>query len=378
MAEATSVETATPSADPVPGQRRHAVFHELRVASVDRLTDDAVAVTFDVPPALRDEFRFRAGQHLTVRAPQVPGDVRRNYSICAPATGDLVRIGVKRVPDGAFSTFVTERLAAGDVLEVMTPTGTFCPDLDPTRSRRYVAVAAGSGITPVLSILATALEVEPDSTAALVLVNRRAASIMFLEELEDLKDAHPDRFQLIHVLHDEASEVELLSGRLDTERLHRILDTLLPVEDVDEWYLCGPLLLTDAVRGALLDRGVDAAHVHRELFHVGDAPAPLRPRPAATGPQEGAEVTVLLDGRSTSFRLPRDGVSVLEATLAARPDAPFACKNGVCGTCRARVVEGAVEMDTNYALEPEETARGVVLTCQSHPVTDRLVVDYDR
>lgn len=361
-----------------PTTSRHAVFHPLRVASVDRLTDDAVAVTFDVPPDLRAEFRFRAGQHLTVRTPELPGDVRRNYSICAPATGDLLRIGVKRVPDGAFSGYVTERLAPGDVLEVMTPTGTFCPDLDPARARRYVAVAAGSGITPVLSILATALDVEPASTAALVLVNRRASTIMFLEELEDLKDRYPDRFQLLHVLHEEASEVDLLSGRLDVDRLHRILDGLLPVEDVDEWYLCGPLPLTDAVRGALLDRGVDARHVHRELFHVGAAPAPRRPRPDVAAPTAGAEVTVLLDGRSTTFRLPRDGVPVLEATLAARPDAPFACKNGVCGTCRARVVEGAVEMDTNYALEPEEVERGVVLTCQAHPVTDRLVVDYDR
>ncbi|MBX9245230.1 phenylacetate-CoA oxygenase/reductase subunit PaaK [Actinotalea ferrariae] len=358
--------------------RRHAVFHRLRVAAVEPLTDDAVAVTFDVPPDLRPEFRFRAGQHLTVRAPAIEGDVRRNYSICAPATGDRLRIGVKRVPGGAFSTYVTEQLAPGDELEVMTPTGTFCPDLDPGSARRYVAVAAGSGITPVLSILATALEVEPASTAALVLVNRRASTIMFLEELEDLKDTYPDRFQLLHVLHEEASEVELLSGRLDVDRLHRILDALVPPQDVDAWFLCGPLALTESVRGALLERGVEAGRVHRELFFVGDAPAPRRPRPVDPRPTAGAEVTVLLDGRSTTFRLPRDGVPVLEATLAARPDAPFACKNGVCGTCRAHVVEGAVEMDTNYALEPEELERGVVLTCQAHPVTDRLVVDYDR
>lgn len=369
--------TTEPASPPTEAARRHAVFHPLRVASVDRLTDDAVAITFDVPPDLREEFRFRAGQHLTVRSPALPGDVRRNYSICAPATGDLLRIGVKQVPDGAFSGYVTQRLAPGDVLEVMTPTGTFGVDLDPGRSRRYVAVAAGSGITPVLSILATTLEVEPASTAALVLVNRRASTIMFLEELEDLKNTYPDRFQLLHVLHEEASEVEMLSGRLDVERLHRILDTLLPVDDVDDWFLCGPLALTDTVRGALLDRGVDAAHVHRELFHVGASPAPRRPRTPAD-PGTGAEVTVLLDGRSTTFRLPRDGAPVLDAVLEVRPDAPFACTNGVCGTCRARVVEGEVEMDQNYALEPEELERGVILTCQAHPVGDRLVVDYDR
>ena len=359
--------------------RRHAAFHPLRVAAVERLTDDAVAVTFDVPAALREAFRFRAGQHLTVRSAEVPGDVRRSYSICAPATGDVLRIAVRQVADGAFSGYVTQRLAPGDVLEVMTPTGTFGVDLDPGRARRYVAVAAGSGITPVLSILATALEVEPASTAALVLVNRRASTIMFLEELEDLKNTYPDRFQLLHVLREEVSDVEVLSGRLDADRMHRLLDALLPVEDVDEWFLCGPLGLTDTVRAVLLDRGVAPAHVHRELFHVGAAPAPRRPRPPGSGgADDGAEVTVLLDGRSTTFRLPRDGAPVLEALLAVRADAPFACRNGVCGTCRARVVQGSVEMDQNYALEPEELERGVVLTCQAHPSSERLVVDYDR
>ncbi|MCU1431077.1 MAG: phenylacetate-CoA oxygenase/reductase, PaaK subunit [Actinotalea sp.] len=375
MTATGTAEEAAPAYEG-PSRRRHATFHQLRVAAVDRLTDDAVAITFDVPDALREEFGFRAGQHLTVRTPELPGDVRRNYSICAPATRGPLRIAVKRVPDGVFSSWAYERLRPGEVLDVMTPTGTFGPELDPARARRYVAVAAGSGITPVLSILATALEVEEHSTAALVLVNRAVASIMFLEELEDVKNTYPDRFQLLHVLGQEASEVDLLSGRLDADRLHRILDTVLPVDEVDEWYLCGPLALTDTVRAALLERGVDPGHVHRELFHVG-TPPPRRARvePEPTG---GAHVTVLLDGRSVSYRLPRDGVSVLTATLALRPDAPFACTNGVCGTCRARVVEGAVEMDDNYALEPEELAGGMVLTCQSHPVTDRLTVDYDQ
>lgn len=368
---------AAPAGAPTPA-RRHAAFHRLRVAAVDRLTDDAVAVTFDVPEHLREAFRFRAGQHLTVRAPQLEGDVRRTYSICAPATGGVLRIGVKRIPDGVFSAFVGERLAPGDELDVMTPLGTFSPELDPAQARRYVAVAAGSGITPVLSILATALAVEPHSTAALVLANRRPSTIMFLEELEALKNTYPDRFQLLHVLKEEGPEVELLSGRLDPERLGRILDTLLPPDDVDAWYLCGPLALTESVRGVLLDRGVDAGRVHRELFHVGEAPAPRRRAASVDGPLEGSAVTVVLDGRSTTVTVPRDGESVLAATLRARPDAPFACTNGVCGTCRARVLEGAVEMDTNYALEPDEVARGMVLTCQSHPVTDRVVVDYDQ
>ena len=356
--------------------RRHAVFHPLRVAAVERLTEDAVAVTFDVPDDLRAEFAFNPGQHLSVRAAALGDDVRRNYSICAPATGGPLRIGVKRIPDGVFSGFVAERLRPGDILDVMTPTGTFSTRLDPAQARRYVAVAAGSGITPVLSILATALEVEPDSTAALVYVNRRTSTIMFLEELADLKNRFPDRFHLIHVLGHEMTEVEMLSGRLDVDRFDRILDTILPVDDVDDWFLCGPLALTDTVRGVLLDRGVDPDHVHRELFHVGAVPR--RRTVAPEVPVNGASVTVILDGRSVDLTVPADGDSILDATLQARSDAPFACKNAVCGTCRARVTQGRVEMDANYALEPDELARGFVLTCQSHPVTDRVVVDFDQ
>lgn len=345
---------------------------------MERLTEDAVAVTFDVPEELRQEFRFNAGQHLSVKSTALGEDVRRNYSICAPATGGPLRIGVKRVPGGVFSSYAAERLQPGDFLDVMTPSGTFSTPLDPAQSKRYVAVAAGSGITPVLSILATVLEVEPDSTAALVYVNRRTSTIMFLEELEDLKNRYPARFQLIHVLGQEMTEVEMLSGRLDVERFSRILDTILPVDDVDEWFLCGPLAMTDSIRSVLLQRGVAETLVHRELFHVG-APIPKR-RPAATAGTAavGSEVTVLLDGRSLTFILPQDGDSILDETLRARPDAPFACKNAVCGTCRAKVVEGKVKMDSNYALEPNEIARGYVLSCQAHPVTDRVVVDFDQ
>ena len=358
--------------------RRHAVFHPLRVASVDRLTEDSVAITFHVPEELRDEFRFKPGQHLSVRAPSLGDDVRRNYSICAPATGGPLRIGVKRIPEGVFSSYAADRLQAGDVLDVMTPSGTFSTPLDAANAKRYVAVAAGSGITPVLSILATVLEVEPLSTAALIYVNRRTSTIMFLEELEDLKDLFPERFQLVHVLGQEMTEVEMLSGRLDVERLGRILDTIVPVDDVDEWFLCGPLAMTDSVRGVLLERDVDSAHVHRELFHVGAPTARRRPVADPAVPVTGSKVTVILDGRSLTFTLPRDGDSVLDETLRARSDAPYACKNAVCGTCRAKVVEGKVEMDSNYALEADEIARGYVLTCQAHPVTDRLTVDFDQ
>jgi ring-1,2-phenylacetyl-CoA epoxidase subunit PaaE len=374
----TTTHSTTRSAPNPTAGRRHAVFHPLRVASVDRLTEDSVAITFEVPEELRDEFRFKPGQHLSVRAASLGDDVRRNYSICAPATGGPLRIGVKRIPEGVFSSYAADRLQAGDVLDVMTPSGTFSTPLDAANAKRYVAVAAGSGITPVLSILATVLEVEPLSTAALIYVNRRTSTIMFLEELEDLKNLFPERFQLVHVLGQEITDVEMLSGRLDVERLGRILDTIVPVDDVDEWFLCGPLAMTDSVRGVLLERDVDSANVHRELFHVGAPIARRRPVADAAVPVMGSKVTVILDGRSLKFTLPRDGDSVLDETLRARSDAPYACKNAVCGTCRAKVVEGKVEMDSNYALEADEIARGYVLTCQAHPVTDRLTVDFDQ
>lgn len=362
------------------GARRHSVFHPLRVAEVERLTDDAVAVTFDVPPELREEFRFQAGQHVSIRSPVVGDDVRRNYSICAPATSARLRIGVKRIPDGVFSSYVAEHLRPGDVLDIMTPTGSFSTALDPSQRKRYGAIAAGSGITPVLSILSTALEVEPGSSAVLVYVNRTTLNVMFLEDLEDLKNRYPDRFQLIHVLDEEPLDVEILSGRLDADRLGRILDCLIIPDDVDEWFLCGPLPMTDVARAVLLAHGADEAHVHRELFFVGPPPA-AGDRTSATAPEQpgsGASITILLDGRSQNFALPEDGMSILDATLRYRADAPFACKNGVCGTCRAKVVEGKVRMDSNYALEPAEVAAGYALACQSHPAADRVVIDFDQ
>ena len=353
----------------------HARSHLLTVSGLDRITDDAVAITFEVPEELREEFRFSAGQHLALRAPAVGDDVRRSYSIASPATTGTLRVGVKRLPGGVFSSYATERLRVGDTLEVLTPAGGFTARFDPAQARHYGAVAAGSGITPILSILSTALEVEPGSRATLVYVNRTSADVMFLEELEDLKNRHLQRFQLIHVLAREAREAELLSGRLDRDKLTSLLDALVPA-GVDEWFLCGPLALTDLVRDTLLARGVEADHVHRELFTA--VGAPVRPRPPTPGPTTGSTVSVVLDGRTSTFTLAPDGEPVLTAALRVRSDAPWACRGGVCGTCRARVVEGRAEMDANYALEPADVAAGFVLTCQAHPVTPTLVLDFDQ
>ena len=359
------------------GATRHAVFHPLRVADVERLTDDAVAVTFDVPPELADDYRFVQGQHLTVRTELAGDDVRRNYSICAPVSSGRLRIAVKRLDGGAFSAYALDRLVAGDTIEVMTPTGRFFTELDPTRAQHYCCIAAGSGITPLLSIVATTLEAEPHSSVTLLYANRTSRSVMFLEELEDLKDRYRDRFHLVHVLSREPQDVEMFSGRLDGGRLQRFLDTILPVDTVDEWFLCGPHDMVTALRGTLTAAGVDPRHVHAELFHVGDAPPRPRRKDTTDELAEGAEVTIVLDGRRSQFRLGADGVPVLEAALEVRSDAPFACKGGVCGTCRAKVVEGSVEMDQNWALEPEEVERGYVLTCQTRPTGDEITVNYD-
>ncbi|GAB3424422.1 1,2-phenylacetyl-CoA epoxidase subunit PaaE [Flindersiella endophytica] len=351
---------------------RRAVFHPLRVGEVERLTDDSVAITFGVPAELADDYRFMPGQHVTVRTPAAGDDLRRNYSICSSIGSGRLTIGVKYVPGGGFSAYALKKLQPGDEIDVMTPTGRFCTEPSPERRRRLGLVAAGSGITPVLSILSSVLEQEPGSSATLLYGNRSSASVMFLEELQDLKDRFPARFQLVNVLSRERPGIELLAGRIDGPKLERFLDTLLPPESVDEWYLCGPHEMVDELRATLRARGVPRDHVHTELFHVG--PVAEQPVVEAAG---DCELTAVLDGRRSNLRMARTGPSVLEAVLGARPDAPFACRGGVCGTCRAKLVDGSVRMDQCYALEPEEVRRGYVLTCQSHPTSDRLVVDYD-
>ncbi|MDG4857610.1 phenylacetate-CoA oxygenase/reductase subunit PaaK [Streptomyces sp. T-3] len=354
---------------------KSARFHRLRVTAVDRLTDDSVALTFDVPAPLREEYRYLPGQHLAVRRIVDGTETRRTYSVCSPApegaTGPAqLRVGVRLVEGGEFSTYAHKEIAAGDELEVMTPAGRFI--LAP-RPGRYAAVVGGSGITPVLSIVSTLLAREPDARFCLIRSDRTAASTMFLEEVADLKDRYPDRFQLVTVLSREEQQAGLDSGRLDEERLTALLPALLPLADIDGWFLCGPFGLVQGAERALGALGVARARIHEEIFHVDDgaAPAVSIPTPAHS------TVTATLDGRSGSWPV-QDGESLLETVLRNRADAPYACKGGVCGTCRAFLVGGEVRMDRNFALEPEETEAGYVLACQSHPTTDRVELDFDR
>ncbi|MEV6104436.1 2Fe-2S iron-sulfur cluster-binding protein [Streptomyces sp. NPDC051940] len=358
--------------------RQHAAFHTLAVARVARLTEDSVAVTFAVPAELREAYAFRAGQHLAVRRPggNGHGAVRRTYSICSPESADPAEltVGVREVAGGAFSTYVNQELAAGEVLEVMTPAGRFGLRETPRPGGYWAAVVGGSGITPVLSIAATLLERDPDARFCLVRSDRTALSTMFLEEVADLKDRYPARFHLVQTLSREETQSGLESGRLDRQRLAGLLPALLPVEDVDGWFLCGPYGLVQGAEQALRGLGVKRGRIHEEIFHVDDGSTPAAPPVVAP---DRASVTAKLGGRSGSWPV-QQGETLLETVLRNRADAPYACKGGVCGTCRAFLVEGEVRMDRNFALEPDEVEGGYVLACQSHPVTEKVELDFDR
>jgi ring-1,2-phenylacetyl-CoA epoxidase subunit PaaE len=361
------VVESTVRPEPVSGARSRD-FYRLSVKRVERLTDDSAAITLAVPDNLADVFAFKAGQSLTIRR----GEERRSYSICAPA-GSAPRIGVREVAGGAVSGWLVRNLKAGDTLEVQAPSGAFTPDL--TVPGRHVLIAAGSGITPMMSIAASILAADDKSTVTLLYGNRRSDTVMFSDEVADLKDAHPARMQLVHVLSREPQEVELHSGRLDRGRLAALLPATVDVGCVDHWWLCGPFAMVTGAIEVLHEFGVDPVRIHRELFWVGDdPPAEATHDDAPVG--EGASVTVILDGRSSTLTLPV-GKPILDGAQQARPDLPFACKGGVCGTCRAKIVTGAAAMRRNYALEQREIDAGYILTCQALPRTDEITVDYD-
>jgi ring-1,2-phenylacetyl-CoA epoxidase subunit PaaE len=368
--EALLAGTGEPGADALP-----AGFHRLVVSDVDRLCDDAVAVTFDVPGDLRAHYAFRPGQYLTLRRRTDDGEERRSYSICSPA-GSAPRVGVRRVDGGLFSEWLVDRVEPGDVVEVGPPGGSFTPDLD--AGTHHGLIAAGSGITPVLSIAASLLAAHPDTRVTLLYGNRRTDTVMFTEEIADLKNAHGPRLHLLHVLSREPTEAEIVNGRLDAGRIRTLLTALVDTADVDEWWLCGPLGMTEDAVAVLGELGTDRRRVHRELFYVDEPPPEVHRAEddAAAGDGTGSEVTVVLDGRSTTLALPR-GETVLDGAQKVRGDLPFACKGGVCGTCRAKVTDGEVDMRRNFALEDDEVAAGFVLTCQSRPVSGRATIDYD-
>ncbi len=360
------------------GAKQRATFHELRVAEVRPLTESSVEVTFEVPDELAPEFTYLAGQYLALRTTIDGEDLRRSYSICRPPTPGRISVAIKRDLGGRFSSWANESLRAGDTLQVMTPQGAFTSNLDELDGRHVVGVAAGSGITPIITMAHRVLTHSETSRFDLLFTNRSSLDVMFVEELADLKDRFPQRFAIHHVLSREQRSAPVMSGRLDEERLRTILNTVIPVGMADEWVLCGPFELVQLCRDLLAEHGVEASHVRFELFSTGE-PAPTRARPVEvrTG-EETITIDFTLDGTSASVESPVAArETILNAALRVRSDVPFACAGGVCGTCRARVVTGSVSMTENYALEAEELERGYVLTCQSHPQSDRVVVDYD-
>lgn len=357
-------------------------FHTLTVSDIERLTDDSVALTFSVPAELAGDYEFTPGQHVTVRCVAAGDDGRRTYSLCSPP--GRLRIGVKQVPSGVFSAHALKRMRIGDEVEVMTPMGRFTTTIDPSVARHRVAIVAGSGITPVLSIMRATLECEPASCFTLIYGNRSSETVMFLEEIADLKDRFAGRLVVFHVLSREPRESALLSGRLDRPKLEALLDVAVGERDVDDWFLCGPMPMVDVARSVLKSRGVDDRAVHFELFHVSTAEPTEGGNAAAAGVSSSSagqasgdsSVRIVLAGRTTSLQVPRTR-DVLHAVMPVRPDVPYGCTNGMCGTCRAKVVEGEVEMHHCYALDDAELAAGFVLTCQAQPRTDKVVLDYD-
>jgi ring-1,2-phenylacetyl-CoA epoxidase subunit PaaE len=354
-------------------------FYPLTVKDLQRETRDAVAVTLEPLPEHRALFGFKQGQYLTFRRIIDGEEVRRSYSICAAVQDPHLRVGIKKVPGGRFSTWANEHLVVGDTLEAMPPMGSFFVPLHPDNHKHYVAFAGGSGITPVLGIIKTTLLTEPKSSFTLFYGNRASSTIMFREELEDLKNVYLKRFQLFHVLEREKQDVDLFNGILDRTKCDQLLQNFVDIADVDTAFICGPEAMMLQVADALQAAGLDKRQIKFELFTT---QAQRGPRKAEAAPvsrvQNACHATIIIDGRSRTFDMPKGAKSILDAALEEGLELPYACKGGVCSTCRALLSEGEVDMDANFALEDYEIKRGYILTCQSYPVTDTVVVDFDQ
>ncbi|RYF91520.1 MAG: phenylacetate-CoA oxygenase/reductase subunit PaaK [Chitinophagaceae bacterium] len=352
-------------------------FIPLTVKKVVKETADCVSVTFDIPEDLRPQFLFKEGQNLTIKSMVNGKELRRSYSLCTAPHEQAIKVAIKRVDGGAFSQYANEQLKAGDVLEVLPPVGNFNAKPVAAGSGNYLAIAAGSGITPIISIIKHTLQTQPHSSFTLIYSNRSRSSIIFFEELEGLKNKYMQRLNLLHVLSREHTDVALNHGRISKEKLEA-LEQVVPFKNFDSIYLCGPADMIFSANEYFTSTGIDKSKIHFELFST---PGQAQQKTAATttGLPVGSRsnITVKLDGRTFQFDLATEGQPILDAALQQGADLPYACKGGVCCTCRAKLVSGEVRMDVNYALEPEEVAQGYILTCQSHPVSEKIVVDFD-
>lgn len=356
-------------------------FHQLTVKDVRPETDECVSIALDVPETLADEFKFAPGQYLTFRHGQGADEIRRSYSICAGVNDKELRVAVKQVEQGRFSTFANKELKRGDMLDVMPPMGNFIIKGKVVKHKHYLAIVAGSGITPVMSIMKTVLEQDPESSFTLIYGNKSRNSIIFRETIEGLKNRYMQRLRVYHVLSREVMDVPLFNGRISAEKCKQFCEKLVDINTVDEAFICGPEDMILSVRQQLIDLGMDAGQVHIELFTSPDQPKATHDKWVKEHKDDKGKmsrVSITLDGTTFEMDLAYNGESILDAALKMGADLPFACKGGVCCTCRAKVTEGQVDMEVNYALEPDEVERGYVLTCQSHPKTDRVAIDFDQ
>lgn len=353
-------------------------FHELRVAQVRPETRDAMVVTFEAPANDADSFRYLAGQHLTLKAQIGGAEVRRSYSICASAQEQSLRVAIKRIDDGLFSSWAADHLKPGSRIEVMEPSGHFNVPLEPSASRHHVAFASGSGITPILSLIKTTLAAEPKSRFTLIYGNRASGSVIFKEELADLKDRYLSRFNLVFILSREQQDVDLFNGRIDAAKCDALLKSWIDPAGIDVAYICGPQSMMEQVSERLMGNGLAKNQIKMELFAAAMPKGPRPERAVKIKGAEGCKVTVIQNGLTREFRMEKNKSTVLDAALEQGLELPYSCKGGVCGTCRCKLVKGEVDMDANYSLEDYELARGFVLSCQSFPVTDELLVDLDQ
>lgn len=354
-------------------------FHSLEVTDIRRDTRDAVVVTLEPTESDKSAFEFTQGQYLTFRRDFDGEELRRSYSICTGKDEGCLKVGIKRVEGGAFSTWANEELKVGDHLDVMPPMGRFFTELEPGKAKNYLGFAGGSGITPVLSIVKTVLAREPQSTFTLIYANRQTSSIMFREELEDLKNTYLGRFSVIHILETESQDIDLFTGRIDAEKMDLLFRLWVDAEGIDTAFICGPEPMMLTIAGSLRKHGLSDDQIRFELF-ASSQPGRAKARAASQAAAAGAgvcDVSVILDGSTRNFQMEKNGTSVLDAAIANSMDAPYSCKAGVCSTCRAKVLEGEVEMEVNHALEDYEVRAGYVLSCQCIPVSDKVVISYD-
>ena len=356
------------------------VFHKLKISSVVQETEDTVSIAFHVPENLKEEYSYIQGQYLTLKAILKGEDTRRSYSISSGIHENELRVAVKKIKGGLFSSFANDSVKAGDEMDVMTPMGNFYTHMEAKNEKHYLGFAAGSGITPIISMIKTALALEKKSHFTLVYANRLRSSIIFLEELSYLKNQYMGRLNLVNILEHEASEIDFYKGRIDADKTRQILTNILPQGGADEAYLCGPVPMIETVTAVLEEEGMKKENIHFELFTSANVMTEGADKKAASGVKaEGtATVSLMVDGDTTQFELKKDTDSILDMALSQGADLPFACKGGVCCTCRAKLIEGEVDMRVNYSLEKDEVEAGFILTCQSYPLSDKIIVDFDQ